>query len=101
MTTQTDNATVIQEDRHLNYIKWINRILLVAMALFLVWYYLPPNQELRGRDICSYTAMKINEPCVCMTPAAVRTFLPNGSTLTYRTPIYRTIRTTEDLNVTV
>jgi hypothetical protein len=51
------------------------------MILFAIWYYLPANQQLRGRDICSYNAIKTNQTCYCVTAAAARTFFSNGTHL--------------------
>jgi hypothetical protein len=78
--TQIESALVDKEDYYRLIIKRINNILLVVMIIFAAWYCLPSNQQLRGRDICSYTAIRLNESCSCSTPAATRTFLWNGST---------------------
>lgn len=86
MAIQKECVPAIQEV-HSIYIKRINNLLLVAMVLFVIWYYLPANQQVRSGDICSYTAKQLNETCVCITPAAIRTFLPNGSTITIKTTI--------------
>lgn len=97
MTIQKECATATKEVQYTILIKWINNILLVLMLIFAAWYYLPSNQQLRQGDICSYTAKQLNETCVCITPAATRTFLPNGSTITIKTLLIGK----EDFNVPI
>ena len=77
--TPIECVPVEKEEYYRMIIKRINNILLIVMILFAAWYYLPSNQQLRGRDTCSYTAIRLNETCYCYTMAAVRTFYSNGS----------------------
>jgi hypothetical protein len=55
--TQIESVSV-QEQKLQTYLNWINRILLVLMLVLALWYYLPSNQQLRGRDVCSYYSIK-------------------------------------------
>lgn len=54
------------------------------MILFAGWYYLPSNQEVRGRDVCSYYAIKENKSCYCFGVNIIpKTFYPNGSSISH------------------
>jgi hypothetical protein len=49
----------------MDYIKLINRMSLVLLIIFLIWYYLPENKEIRT-DPCSSYAVKNNDTCYCI-----------------------------------
>lgn len=54
------------------------------MLVFALWYYLPSNQLLRGRDVCSYYSIKSNQTCFCLVAQGQiqQHYFPNGSSIT-------------------
>lgn len=68
----------------MDYFKLLNRTALILFIIFLIWYYLPDNREIRGIDPCTYYAIKQNLTCECHSykPGEIGTtkyFFPNGS----------------------
>lgn len=68
----------------MDYFKILNRTALVLLIIFVVWYYLPENREVRGIDHCQYYTVQENVTCKCIAQKAgyigvTKYFYPNGS----------------------
>jgi len=68
----------------MDYFKILNRTALVLLIIFVVWYYLPENREVRGIDPCQYYTVQENVTCKCIAQKAgyigvTKYFYPNGS----------------------
>ena len=49
----------------MDYFKLLNRTALILLIIFAIWYYLPENMEVRGKDPCTYYTEKEKGTCEC------------------------------------